>query len=284
MKTCSDFQLRDKIKKLKKEKKYAEIKKLLLSRIDENFLKNPGAYADYCSQTFIVDSTKPYIQRSNFLRKSGALGDYGSQTFTAYFIETLIKLLIQLGEKENALHVFEQGLKLPYLKRENEIAFSLSIQNIYPQIAKQYIPSYKIKTIKREVASKKGKQKFLGISGKELFVEEIALEYYFHSADWQGIWLTPTTENLYFERLRKTIGLNNYKKLTSDAMNNMGHLCNLCYGAPDLILYKGLIKKVGMSVEVKGLNDSLSAAQLVWIEQFNKLHLDFEVLQVKAEK
>jgi len=67
-------------------------------------------------------------------------------------------------------------------------------------------------------------------------------------------------------------------------MNNMGHLCNLCYGAPDLILSKGLIKKVGKFVEVKGLKDSLSAAQLVWIEQFNKLHLDFEVLQVKAKK
>lgn len=67
-------------------------------------------------------------------------------------------------------------------------------------------------------------------------------------------------------------------------MNNMRHLCNLCYGAPDLILYKGFIKKGGMSVEVKGLNDRLSAAQLVWIEQFNKLHLDFEVLQVKAKE
>jgi len=284
MKTYSDFELRDKIKKLKKEKKYAEIKELLLSRIDENFLKNPDAYEDYCSQTFTADSAKQYIPRYNFLKKSGAYEDYCAQTFTAYFIEELIKLLIQLGEKENALHVFKQGLKLPHLKRENEIAFSLSIQSIYPQIAKQYIPRYKIKTIKREVASKKGKQKFLGISGKELFVEEIALEYYFHSAGWRGIWLTPTTENLYFERLRQIIGLNNYKKLTSNAMNNMGHLCNLCYGAPDLILYKGFIKKVGMSVEVKGLNDSLSAAQLVWIEQFNRLHLDFEVLQVKAEK
>ena len=284
MKTCSDFELRDKIKKLKKEKKYAEIKELLFSRIDENFLKNPGAYEDYCSQTFTADSAKPYIPRYNFLKKSEALEDYDSQTFTAYFVETLIKLLIQLGEKENALRVFEQGLKLPHLKRENEIAFSLSIQSIYPQIAKQHIPRYKIKTIKREVASKKGKQKFLGMSGKELFVEEIALEHYLHSAGWRGIWLTPITESLYFERLRQIIGLNDYKKLTSNAMNNMRNLCNLCYGAPDLILHKGLVKKVGKFVEVKGLKDSLSAAQLVWIEQFNKLHLDFEVLQVKANK
>jgi len=253
MKTYSDFELRAKIKKLKKEKKYTEIKKLLLSRIDENFLKKSGAYENYCSQTF-----------------------------TAYFIETLIKLLIQLGEKENALRVFEQGLKLPHLKRENEIAFSLPIQSIYPRIAKQYIPRYKIKTIKRKVASNKGKQKFLGMDGKELFVEEIALEYYCHSAGWRGIWLTPKTESLYFERLRRIIGLNNYTKLTSSAMNNMGHICNLCYGAPDLILYKGLGKKVGKFVEVKGLKDSLSAAQLVWIEQFNEMHLDFEVLQVKS--
>lgn len=116
-----------------------------------------------------------------------------------------------------------------------------------------------------------------------MFVEEIALEYYRHSGNWYGIWLTPTTESLYFKCLKQMIGLNNYKKLTSNAMNNMGHICNLCYGAPDLILYKGFIKKVGRFVEVKGLKDKLSAAQLVWIEQFNKLHLDFEVLQVKEK-
>ena len=118
MKIYSDFELRTEIKKLKKEKKYTKAKKLLLSRIDENFLEKSGAYKDYCSQTF-----------------------------TTYFIEELIRLLIQLREEEKVLHVFKKGLKLPHLKRENEIAFSLSIQNIYPQIAKQYIPRYKIKTI-----------------------------------------------------------------------------------------------------------------------------------------
>lgn len=255
MKTYSDFELRTEIKKLKKEKKHTEAKKLLLSRIDENFFKKSSVHEDYCSQTF-----------------------------TAYFTKELIKLFIQLGEKEKALHVFKQGLKLPYLKREDEIAFSLSIQSIYPQIAKQYIPGYKIKTIERKVVSKKGKQKFLGKNGKELFVEEIALEYYRYNGNWHGIWLIPTTESLYFKRLRQTIGLGNYKKLTSNAMNNMGHICNLCYGAPDLILYKGFIRKIGKSVEVKGLKDKLFAAQLVWIEQFNKLHLGFEVLQVKEKK
>ncbi|XOB41728.1 MAG: VRR-NUC domain-containing protein [Candidatus Nealsonbacteria bacterium] len=255
MKIYSDFELRTEIKKLKKEKKYTEAKKLLLSRIDEKFFKKSGAYKDYCSQTF-----------------------------TTYFIEELIKLLIQLGEKEKALHVFKKGLKLPHLKRENEIAFSLSIQSIYPQIAKQYIPRYKIKTIERRVVFKKGKQKFLEKNRKELFVEEIALEYYRYNGNWRGVWLTPTTEVLYFKRLRQTIGLSNYKKLTSNAMDSMGHICNLCYGAPDLILYKGFIKKIGKSVEVKGLKDKLSTAQLVWIEQFNKLHLDFEVLQVKEKK
>lgn len=254
MKIYSDFELRTEIKKLKKEKKYTEAKKLLLSRIGEKFLEKSSTYKDYCSQTF-----------------------------TTYFIEELIRLLIQLGEKEKALQVFEEGLKLPHLKRENEIAFSLSIQNIYPQIAKQYIPRYKIKIIEREVVSKKGKQKFLGKNGKELFVEEIALEHYHYNDNWHGVWLTPATEVLYFKRLRQVIGLSNYKKLINNTMNSMGHICNLCYGAPDLILYKGFIKKVGKSVEVKGLKDKLSAAQLVWIEQFNKLDLAFEILQVREK-
>jgi hypothetical protein len=250
-----DCNLREEFKRLKQNRNYTEAKKLLLARIDGNFLEESGAYYNY-----------------------------GAQTFTTYFIEELIKLLIKLGEKEEALNIFKRGLGLPHLKRENEIAFSLAIKRIYPQIANQYIPDCKIKTIERKVISKKGKQKFQGTSGNELFVEEIAMEYYRHNGNWNGIWMNVTTQSSYFDRVRETIGSNKYEILRENVKKSMGHKCNLYYGAPDLFLYKGTSKKMGKAVEVKGPKDKLSAAQLVWIEQFYLLGLDAEVLQVKEKK
>lgn len=247
-----DCALREEIKTLIKTKNYTKARELMLARIDEDFLEKSGAY---------------YI--------------YGPQTFTTYFIRELLKLLIKLGEKEEALEVYKKGLGLPHLKRENEIAFSLAMQSIYPQITEQHIPKYKEKIIERKVVSKKGKQKFLGKNGEELFVEEIGLEYYRDNGKWHGVWMSPSVEQSYFDRICATIGEARYKRLMDSVMKSMGHKCNPYYGALDLFLHKETPEKIGKPVEVKGPKDKLSAAQLVWIEQFSNLDLDCEVLCVK---